>query len=261
MNKTASQPSAELQVRQIKMTQPLHWLALAWQDMERCPMPGALHGLVMAAAGAASLVLAGHHFWLLAGLLTCFLLVSPVLATGLYAISRRLQQGQEPSLSDVWQVWKSGDRRLIRFGLLLALAGAGWVVTSASVITLLSPHPIETPMDFVQHILLTQNHWVLELWLMVGGLLAAPMFASSVVTIPLLLDRPVSLKEAVLTSWRVVLANPVSMGMWASLILLFTLLGLGSMLLGLLAVVPMLGHASWYAYQDLIGPADDREFS
>jgi uncharacterized membrane protein len=58
--------------------------------------------------------------------------------------------------------------------------------------------------------------------------------------------------QAVLTSWQAVLANPVTMAVWSALIMLFTLLGLGSLLLGLIAVIPMLGHASWHAYRDLV---------
>ena len=68
----------------------------------------------------------------------------------------------------------------------------------------------------------------------------------------MLLDRRVTLLQAVLTSWQAVLANPVTMAVWSGLIMLFTLLGLGSLLLGLIAVIPMLGHASWHAYRDLV---------
>ena len=69
---------------------------------------------------------------------------------------------------------------------------------------------------------------------------------------PLLLDRRISLWQAVLLSWGVVLKNPVPMAAWAAIILLMSLLGLGSLLLGLVFVVPLLGHASWHAYRDLI---------
>ena len=82
--------------------------------------------------------------------------------------------------------------------------------------------------------------------------MAAPMFASTAVAIPLLLYRRVTLMQAVLTSWRTVLANPLPMAFWAALIMGFTLLGLASALLGLIAVIPMLGHASWHAYRDLV---------
>jgi uncharacterized membrane protein len=81
------------------------------------------------------------------------------------------------------------------------------------------------------------------------------MFASSVVAMPLLLERRVTLMQAVLISWQTVLQNPVPMALWAAIIMGFTLLGLGSLLIGLVAVIPMLGHASWHAYRALIDPA------
>jgi uncharacterized membrane protein len=74
-----------------------------------------------------------------------------------------------------------------------------------------------------------------------------------VVTIPLLLEHPsLTLAQAVFTSWRVVAMNPFAMACWAGLLCLFTTLGIGSAFLGLLAIVPMLGHASWHAYRDLV---------
>jgi uncharacterized membrane protein len=135
---------------------------------------------------------------------------------------------------------------------LLALAATGWVLTSAALITLLAPVPITTPLEFVQHVMLARNGFLFELWLALGGVLAAPIFASTVVAIPLLLDRRVTLLQAVLTSWKVVIVNPLPMAMWATLIFGFSLLGLGSALLGLIAVIPMLGHASWHAYRDVL---------
>jgi uncharacterized membrane protein len=107
-------------------------------------------------------------------------------------------------------------------------------------------------MDFIQHVVLARNGWLFELWLALGGVMAAPMFASSVVAMPLLLDRRVTLLQAVLISWQTVLTNPLPMAFWAALIMGFTLLGLGSLLIGLIAVIPMLGHASWHAYRALI---------
>jgi uncharacterized membrane protein len=101
-------------------------------------------------------------------------------------------------------------------------------------------------------VVLAQDGWLFELWLAMGGIMAAPLFASSVVSMPLLLDRRVTLTQAVLTSWQAVITNPVPMALWAALIMGFTLLGLGSLFLGLIAVIPMLGHASWHAYRDLV---------
>ncbi|WP_373783449.1 DUF2189 domain-containing protein, partial [Delftia acidovorans] len=106
--------------------------------------------------------------------------------------------------------------------------------------------------DFVQHVVLARDGQLFAIWLALGSFLAAPIFASSVVAMPLMLDRRVTVRQAVLTSWLAVLANPVPLALWAALIVLLTLLGLGSWLLGLVAVMPLLGHASWHAYRDLV---------
>ncbi len=90
---------------------------------------------------------------------------------------------------------------------------------------------------------------------MLGGMLAAPMFASTAVAMPLLLDRQVTLLQAVLTSWRAVLANPLPMALWAAIIMVLTLIGLLSGVLGLIVVMPVLGHANWHAYCELVDRA------
>ena len=251
-------------VRTIGLMQPLAWLALAWRDMVRTGWLSFAHGLVVALFGGALLAVAHYRFWLLAGALSGFLVVAPVLATSLYALSRALERGEPANFSVVRRTWVNWQRShparwgdhgywcLVQFGVLLALAATGWVITSAALITLLAPVPILTPLDFMHHVVLAPDSRLFALWLALGSLLAAPIFASSVVAIPLLLDRRATLRQAVLTSWQAVLANPLPMALWAALILGFTLLGLASLLLGLIAVLPMLGHASWHAYRDLV---------
>ena len=251
------------QVRTVGLMQPMTWLVLAWRDMARSGWISFAHGLAITAFGGAILAVAHHRFWLLAGALSGFLVVAPVLATSLYALSRALEQRQEANLGVVLKTWLNWQNShfnkwgndywcMVQFGALLALAATGWVITSAAFITLLAPVPVQTPMDFMRHVVLANNGWLFELWLALGSLLAAPIFASSVIAMPLLLDRRASLRVAVLTSWQVVVANPLPMAFWAALILGFTLLGLGSLLLGLIFVMPMLGHASWHAYRDLV---------
>ena len=87
------------------------------------------------------------------------------------------------------------------------------------------------PVDFLRVVLLGDG-WLLEAWLVLGGILAAPVFASSVVAIPMLLDRDESLAVAVYTSWRVVMEDPGPMAVWAGLILLLTLLGMATAFTG-----------------------------
>jgi uncharacterized membrane protein len=202
----------------------MHWLMLAWRDMALCGWISFAHGLVLALFGLVILVLAHDRFWLMAGALSGFLVVAPVLATSLNALSRALERGEPANVGLVLKTWLNWQNShfnkwgndywcLVQFGALLALAGTGWVVTSAALITLLAPLPIHTPIDFI---------------------------------------RRVTLLTAVLTSWRAVLMNPLPLAFWATLIMGFTLLGLGPLLQGLVFVVPMLGHASWHAYRDLV---------
>ena len=265
MPQTAPPPPNTLKlpaVREIALDQPLQWLALAWRDMARCGWLSFAHGAALALFGGLLVLLARDRFWLLAGAFSGFLVIAPVLATSLYAMSRALEKGEPVNvrlLVITWTRWQQSRRdlpasywSLVRFGLLLAMAGTGWVLTSAALITLLAPQPIHGPMDFIRYVVLDPHNYLFELWLALGGIMAAPMFASSVVTMPLLLDRRATVMQAVLTSWQAVLANPLPMALWAGLIMGFTLLGLGSLLLGLVFVIPMLGHASWHAYRDLV---------
>ncbi|MDP3229438.1 MAG: DUF2189 domain-containing protein [Acidovorax sp.] len=250
-------------VRTIGLLQPLNWLKLGWRDMCRAGRTSVVHGLALALLGAAIMAVAHHRFWLLAGALSGFLVVAPVLATSLYALSRALERGEPATFGVVLKTWFNWQNShvnkwgndywcMVQFGALLALAATGWVMTSAALITLLAPVPIETPSDFLRHVVLAREGWLFEIWLALGSLMAAPIFASSVVAMPLLLDRRATLLQAVLASWQVVLGNPLPMAFWAAIILGLTLLGLGSLMLALVVVMPVLGHASWHAYRDLI---------
>lgn len=241
-------------VRHVPMLRPLGWLARGWRDLMRCPLPGLLHGLALAVFGGALVVVARERFWLLSGAFTGFLLVAPILATGLYAVSRALERGQRADLAVALAAWKP-EGRLMVFGLLLAFAGTGWVMTSASLITGFAPAPVRTPLDFVRVVVLNDQSPLFEVWLAMGAFLAAPVFASSVVAIPLLLDRRVGVLAAVLTSWRVVQAHPAPMALWAALLMGLTVLGMATALLGLVVIAPWLAHASWHAYRDLVSPS------
>lgn len=259
----SSPPATFPTVRTITAMQPLLWLVLGSRDMRRAGWISLVHGLVLAAAGLAIVAVAYNRFWLLAGALSGFMVIAPVLATSLYALSRALERKERADASVVVRTWlnwqdshfsKWGNDYwcMVQFGSLLALAATGWVLTSAALITLLAPVPIQGPLDFVQYVVLAKEGWLFALWLALGGVMAAPMFASSAVAMPLLLDRRVTLLQAVLISWQTVLANPVPMGLWAAIIMASTLLGLGSLMLGLVLVIPILGHASWHAYRALV---------
>lgn len=230
----------------------LRWLYLGWSDFKRNPIPGVLHGCLLVGAGWFLLWLGWNRFWFLAGTFSGFLIVAPIITTGLYQISKNQTVGTMLSLEEILQLWLSVDGRLVRFGLLLALASTGWVLTSAALITAYSHVPIQNPGDFLKHVVLSKELGLFELWVIVGGFLAAPMFASSVIAIPMLVDTQVSVLQAVQASWRVVAIHPIPLALWAVAIVLLVTAGMLTALLGLLVVVPVLAHASWHVYRDLM---------
>lgn len=249
-------------MRGVPVSRPLRWLALGLRDMVRCGWLSYAHGVVLALFGAVLYYLARDRFWLLAGAFSGFMVVAPVLATSLYAMSRALEKNEPVNIGLLvvtWTRWQQSRRELpasywalVRFGMLLGLAGTGWVLTSAALITLLATQPVTGPADFIRHVVLDRQTYLFEFWLALGGIMAAPIFASSVVTIPLLLDRRATVLQAVLTSCQAVLVNPTTLALWAAMIMAITGLGLATMLIGLVFAIPVLGHASWHAYRDLV---------
>ena len=253
---SALEQSRRCRLAAVGWEQPFLWLARGWRDLLRTPLPGLLHGAAVAAFGLALLALAHRQFWLLAGAFSGFLFIGPLAATGLYAVSRELEQQRKPTLRTALAAWKPQDHRLVLFGLLLAAAGTCWVLTSASLITAFAPQAVRDPVDFLRVVVLNEQSWLFEAWLSLGGVLVAPVYASSVVAIPLMLERRIGVLAAVLTSWRAVMLNPGPMALWGALLMGVTLIGMSTLLLGLIVAVPWLSYASWHAYRDLVPQTD-----
>lgn len=241
-----------VRVRQIPAARPLHWLALGWRDFRRAAWPSGFHGLVVATGGVLILALAFQFTALLPGAVSGFVLVGPILATGLYDISRRLAAGQTPRLDHVFGAWKKGTRPLIWFGVLLMIAGTLWVLVSVVLFGLFVKVPIESLYAFVRYAVQQQGDLLFSLWLLAGALGGAVVFAATAVSVPLLLDRETDLRSAILTSVRAVGDNPAAMTVWAIVIMVATALSLATAMLGFILVVPVIGHATWHAYRDLV---------
>ena len=108
----------------------------------------------------------------------------------------------------------------------------------------------------MRQVVLVREVGLFEAWLLLGALLAAPVFASTVVALPMLVDTSVPVSMAVLASWRAVAEQPAPMALWAVLIAVLVGLGMLTALLGLIVVIPVVAHASWHAYCDLVGRPD-----
>lgn len=239
-------------VRRVALDAPLRWLLAGWRDFVRAPLTGIVHGALVAAGGWLAVVASHAAWWLGPGAVSAFVLVGPILATGLYEVSRLLARGQRPGLREAIAAWRRETRPLIALGLLLAVVAAAWVVVSAALFALFVRTPLTTPTEFLRYAAVGQGDWLFTLWALLGGLVAAVVFAATVVSAPLLLGRVIGLKAAVLTSVRAAGDNPLALALWAAIIMLATALSLATAMTGFLLAVPVIGHASWHAYRELV---------
>jgi uncharacterized membrane protein len=231
---------------------PFAWLAAGWRDFTRVPLPSLVHGLIVAGGGWAILLVTLREWSLLPGAFSGFVLVGPILATGLYELSRRLAAGAHPTLADALAAWRRGTRPLVSMGLLLALAATTWVLISAVMIALFVQAPFSGIEGLLRHVVLSQSSNLFYLWIALGGFGAALVFAATVVSVPLLLDRDVDFVTALLASVRAVGENPLPMALWATIIMIGTALSLATAMLGFVLAIPVIGHATWHAYRDVI---------
>jgi len=238
-------------VRELAPSAIGRWLRLGWRDFRRAGWPSLMHGLIVAGMSLVIIEIALLFWPLLPGAVSGFLVVGPILATGLYALSQRLEGGQASSRHDVFCAWRNGTRCLFRFGLLLVLVATAWVLVSVALFHFFVKVEIDSALDFVRYVFL-QDDGVFLLWTILAGLVAAVMFAVTVVSVPLLVDRNVTTPQALATSVRAVAANPVTMAAWALFILLATGFSVATLMIGFVVLYPVLGHASWHAYRDVV---------
>jgi uncharacterized membrane protein len=108
--------------------------------------------------------------------------------------------------------------------------------------------------SFMTQILKFDNIEFLLAYLLVGAFFAALVFAISVVSIPMMLERNKDTITAMLASFLALTRNLPVMLVWGMLITLLTVLGIALGFLGLIVTMPLVGHATWHAYRALIEP-------
>jgi uncharacterized membrane protein len=251
-NTADSRAPAPLPVRTVALGRPFVWLAQGSRDFRRAFGPSVFHGVVVAAGGWIIVALTRHFWPLLPGAVSGFVLVSPILATGLYALSRKLAEGARPTLADVLDAWRRGTRPLIWLGAALALLSTAWVLVSAVLVALFVQTPIVGVEGFLRQIVLSRDSNLFYPWVLLGGVGAALTFAATVVSVPLLVDRDVDLASAVLTSVRAAAENPLPMALWAFLIMLLTALSMATLMIGFVVAIPVVGHATWHVYREVV---------
>jgi uncharacterized membrane protein len=225
---------------------------MGWRDMLATPGPSLLHGAMVAIGGWIILWLGERAWLLLPGAVSGFLLLGPIIATGLYQLSRRRHSGRRAALSQVFYAWQRGTRPLVGLGVLLFAAGSAWVALSATLFMAFVAQPIGSLRAFLRYAVAQQGFSMFGMWMLAGALGCCLVFSLTAVSAPLLLDRRIGLKAALLTSVRAVGDNPLAMALWAAIIMLACTLSIFTWMAGFLISVPVLGHATWHAYRDLV---------
>jgi uncharacterized membrane protein len=231
--------------RRLAPDAPLHWLRLGWRDVRRAPGPSLSYGLAVLVLSVLISAVAWHYgsVYLLVAMLSGFVFIGPVMAVGLYSISRQLQAGRRPVLGYCLSEGRRHLGNLLILSVILLVVLLVWA-RAASMIHIF--FPVDADPE------LTDFALFLGVGTAVGTLFAAIVFCASAFSLPMILDRRVDTVTAVLTSINAVLRNRVVMLIWAGLIVGIVLLGFMTGLLGLALGMPLVGHATWHAYQETI---------
>ena len=245
-----------LRIRRIEMERPWSWLARGWQDMRAAPGISLTYGVLAAVTGYVItwgfLQLGWIHLILPA--MSGFLLVGPVLVVGLYEVSRRMEQGLTVTLVEAFTAFLRNPVQIGLMGVALMLFFFLWVRIAALLFFLywgLEPPSVE---NLIIDTFLSPRGWPsLVIGTAVGAVLAFVAFTISVVAVPMLLDHEdANVIEAIGASIRAVQVNFAPLLFWGVLIAIFIGFGLVTLYLGLIITLPLVGHASWHAYRDLV---------
>lgn len=242
-------------VRHVAWNQAFQWLGAGLLDLSRHPTLSLSFGACFSLGGLVIYALAQSHPELLLSAVSGFLLVGPLLAVCFYEISRRISRSEPVTFTAVFRSLGERWRPLALYGVLLAMIYVIWAqLTTALVAYLLGNQWIWGFEELVQEVFFSGRHPNLAaIWTVSGAFLAAVTFLISVVTAPLLLDRrDVEVHHAMGTSINVVAENVPAMLVWSLTIVTLTLFGFVTLMAGLVIIMPVLGHATWHAYKDLV---------
>lgn len=249
-----TQPLVTPTVRKIDLTAPFRWLSAGWQDFFSNPMASGFYGLAFLLGGHVVVAASWQNKFLVMTFVTGFFLIAPFLCLGLYDLSRQRELTGSNRLWTSLFVFMQRRRDVALLVTLQAVIMIAWIRLVALLSALyMSNTGTSVTVLFDQLFTSEQGLGFLGIFLFAGAALAAVVYVTSVVAWPMLLHQSSGVLVAILTSVKAVMENKTVMLIWAGLIIsLVGAIGIATASIGLLVILPVIGHASWHAYRDLV---------
>jgi uncharacterized membrane protein len=244
----------------LPLTSAFRWLKQGWGEFMCSGMRGAYYGVFFALMGYAISYIYGSFWQATMGMTAGFFLMGPFICCGVYDLSRQRERGEPQSLVKSWFSWTRNWKSIAFFAAMLTFFMIIWARVSVVIFALFASHDYPTLQSMLAQIVSVENLEFLLVWAGVGLVFASIVFAVSVVSVPLLLDRDADTMMAVFASVRALWANPGTCLIWGLCIV--ALIG-GSLVLFmplLIITAPWVGHATWMAYKAMVGE-DNEETS
>ncbi len=235
---------------------PIEWLRRGAEDFKACGAPSLFYGACFAGTGLLLFLALRHAVQLVTAVTTGFMLVGPFFAIGLYELSRRRERGESLTLIPTLAVWRRNLAGIGIYSLILIVLYLLWARASLVMFALFYQGGMPTLEGFLAQVAMFDNIEFMVAYLIVGAIFAGLVFAFSVVSIPMMLDRNQDTVTAMLASFLALVRNVPTMLVWGFMIVLLTAAGIATAFIGLIVTMPLVGHATWHAYRALIEPGE-----
>lgn len=251
-------PADTITPRSIDMEAPWRWMAKGWGDFTKAWPYSLTYGLVFVGIGMlifGGLSAIGWSAAIPVGV-GGFALLGPLLAVGLYEISRRLTEGEPLTIRDIAFVRTAAPGQMAMVGFLLAFLFMVWIRMAQLLLALFTHGESFGSLDEFANYAFSHRDGLtlLVMGTIIGGFIAFAVFAISAVSVPILMRRNVDVITAIIASFDAIRRHPGPMILWAWIIAITVAVGSALALVGLAIAFPVLGHATWHAYRDLIEP-------
>lgn len=243
-------------IHRVESDQPFLWLAAGWRDFLTAPAASFAYGLMFAVIGMALTygLMRTDKIYMLLPLAAGFMLLVPLLSLGFHAISRDIEQGRQPSFAGALFAWQDNAKSMVNAALAFMFVFLVWIRLSEIVFALTFPPTASLDVRGLLNATFFTAGGLefLALFFVLGACVAALAFMGGAFAMQMLLDRKVSMAEAIATSFTACMMNPRAIAVWAGMAVVLTVVGMALGYIGLAITLPLVGHASWHAYRSVI---------